>query len=198
MQFLTPQRSRSALTWLFAGLVASASSVACAIPSFRLTAGPVPAGQTLVVSALASDVADLYGYQFTLHFDPTRVRFASVDEGSFLSRGGSTFFDGGTVDASAGTVSFVFDTLIGAVPGVSGDGELARFAFSTLQSGGAAFSLSDVLALDATLAPIDVPATPTLVAAVPEPATGSLLLLGALSVAYARRDRRRAWGRAAA
>ena len=197
MPFLSPRRARNALVWLFAGLAATASSVASAVPLFQLTAGPVPAGQTLVVSALASGVTDLYGYQFTLHFDPTRVRFASVDEGSFLSSGGSTFFDGGTVDAGAGTVSFVFDTLIGAVPGVSGTGELARFAFSTLKSGSAAFSLSDVLALDATVAPIDVQVAPTLIAAVPEPATGTLLLLGALSVAFARRERRRRCGRAA-
>lgn len=193
MQRSRARRSASKMAFwcaLSAAALAPLATPAHAVPTFQITSSAVPSGQTLVVGALASDLADLYGYQITLHFDPTRVRFVSAREGPFLARGGPTFFDGGTADNAAGTVSFVFDTLIGAVPGVSGSGELASFAFATLQSGVAAFSLSDVLALDSTLGEIGVQ-TGSTVAAIPEPSTGGLWVLGAIAVLAARMRRAR-------
>ena len=143
------------------------------------------------VTALAQDLADLYGYQLSLVFDPTRVQFGGVTEGGFLATAGSTFFDGGTLDAAAGRVDLVFDTLVGPGAGANGSGDLATFRFTALQGGPAAFSLDDVLAIDSGLATIAV-GTAALVLAVPEPsigAVGSAGLFALWGVAALRRRR---------
>ena len=162
------------------GALAGAASTAAAAPSFDLAGSGASVGQSLFVTARAEDLIDLFGYQFTLNFDPSRVQFVGIEEGAFLRSGGATFFDGGVADNVAGTVSFVFDTLIGPVSGVSGSGDLARFQFATLRPGIAAFALSDLLAIDSGLVTIDAQ-TRSAALGVPEPSTLAAVLLGLLS-----------------
>lgn len=136
-------------------------------------------GVDIAVAVL--NVTDLYAYQFTLSFDPSVLQLTGVTAGSFMGTGGTTFFDGGVIDNVGGTVSFVFDTLIGAVPGVSGSfGVLARFHFDTVALGVSALNISDELLLNSNgdTLPVQVFGNSVTVAAVvPEPS--SYLLLGA-------------------
>ena len=166
-------------------LAAVASSSASADPVFALAGSGTSVGQSLFVTARAADFIDLYGFQFTLNFDPSLVRFVGIEEGAFLRSGGTTFFDGGSVDNTTGTVSFVFDTLLGPIGGVSGSGDLARFEFTGLAPGLAAFALSDVLAVDSNLSTIDAQARAAAFG-VPEPSTLLAVLLGLMSLAASR------------
>jgi general secretion pathway protein D len=154
-----------------------------AAPVFGLT-GPaaVRAGETLVLNVNASGALDLFALQFSVDFDRSLFRAVSVSEGPFLASGGSTFFDAGTIDNALGTVSFVFDTLLGAGPGVSGSGVLGTLRFEVL--GGAPlgrFGLSDVLALNSSLADLGAQTT-TYAQAVAEPGTLALFGIAALAL----------------
>lgn len=146
-----------------------------AAPVLQMNAVQTDGGVTLTVQV--QDISDLYAFQFTLNYDPALLTARDGGtEGSFLAGGGSTFFGPGEIDSAAGTISYVFNTLIGDVPGVSGSGDLASFSFGVARGGFASFSLSDVLFMDVAFDDIDV-ATSELVTEVPEPA--SLWLAGA-------------------
>ena len=183
---------------LIASRAVGASALALALLS------PVHAAPVLQMSTVNSatgidltvsvdGIADVYAYQFTLNFNPALLTSLAVTEGSFLSAGGATFFDQGTVDNVTGSVSFVFNTLISFVPGVSGDGDLATFSFDVAQAGLANFSLSDVLFLDSNFSDISVE-TRDLVAQVgqvPEPASLWLAGVGLFALFGGRAMKRR-------
>ena len=147
---------------------------------------------TLQVSAL--EVADLYAFQFDVTFDPTLFAASGAAEGAFLASGGTTFFDGGVIDNATGVISFVFTTLIGAVPGVSGSGVLASFDFDAegLANSLGAFQPTNVIALDSSFNLIDVAIEAQNVSR-PESAALSLSL-AALAMLGASVRRRRAAG----
>ena len=120
---------------------------ATGLPLFSLS--QTQSGGVVHVSVTASGASDLFGYQFSLNFDPAVLHATTVSEGPFLATGGATFFDNGTTDNTVGQVSFIFDTLLSAVAGVNGGGvlatiDLSALRFPTLTS----LSLSDVLAVD--------------------------------------------------
>ena len=171
---------RSCESWLAAGALAlglwCVSVVpAMALPVFSLSSSE--AGGLVRVAVSASGMTDLYGYQFSLNFDPAVLHASSVTEGPFLASGGATFFDGGTTDNVGGQVSFVFDTLLSAVSGVTGNGVLAVVSFSALQFHAlTSLSLSDVLAVDSSLNVLPVTAT-GLRLQVPEPSMLALLAI---------------------
>lgn len=139
-----------------------------AAPVLEMSAASSAAGVDITVSA--RDIVDLYAYQFTLNFDPALLTALGGTEGSFLSSGGTTFFDAGAIDNAAGSISFVLGSLIGPIDGVDGSGDLATFSFGIEQAGLASFWFSDVLFLDSTMADIAVDIR-GLVTAVPEPAS---------------------------
>lgn len=170
----------------------AAIAPATAAPTLSVT-GPstVALGSSFTLQVTAADVADLYAYQFDLTFNAAAFQVGGVNEGAFLPTGGSTYFDGGTVDNSTGTVSFTLGTLIGlGVPGVNGSGVLASFSVTSIGStpSVATFGLAGVTLLDSGGADISANTLALNVSAVPEPATWGLLLAGgALVAAVARR-----------
>jgi hypothetical protein len=147
--------------------------------------GPVtnPAvGDTFAVDVDVTGITDLYAFQFDLSFDPTLLSAVSVVEGGFLPSGGATFFIPGSIDSVGGTVAATADTLIGAIPGVTGDGTLAEFEFTALAPGTSALSFANEILLDSSLN--DITANTTFqngsvtigsVSSVPEPNTLVLL-----------------------
>lgn len=164
-------------------LALALSSPVHAAPTVDMTAAQSANGFDLTVHA--RDVAELYGFQFTLSFDTALLDATGITEGSFLTNAGSTFFQPGAIDEQAGIVTYTAGTLIG--PGsVSGTGDLSRFSFDITGTGSARFSLSDVMLLDADLTPIDADVR-SLVAVVPEPSTYLLFALGLVAVLGARR-----------
>ena len=147
-----------------------------------MAAAPQPAlvGSTVTVGVSIADITDLFAWQFNLSFDPAVLQFASASEGPFLAGAGGTYFDGGTVDNVAGTLSFAVDTLIGSVPGASGSGLLGDFVFNVSAAGSSPMAFSNVLFIDSQLLSIGVQSVDGSVVAsvVPEPASAVLMGLG--------------------
>ena len=167
------------LLWALLGRSTQASPILSIQPS-TLTVAP---GQSFALDVDISDVADLYAFQFDLGFDPTVLSGISVSEGAFLPSGGTTFFIAGTIDNVGGTIAFNADSLIGAIPGVTGSGTLATVEFSALGGGSSQVDISNVTLLDLNLDTIaaDTVGGVVNVSAVPEPGTMSLLLIASLA-----------------
>lgn len=152
----------------------------------------VAVGDTFTVNVNIASITDLYGFQFDLSFDPTILAADSSIEGPFLPSGGATFFIPGAIDNIGGAVAFTADTLLTAISGVTGDGNLASFSFDAIGTGTSALTLANVFLVDSSNNPIDVDlnsgsVTVAGVSTVPEPSSALLL---ALVVAIALGKRR--------
>lgn len=176
---------------VFLGVLSAQS--AFAVPVLSITATPDPAvkGSPVVLSVLISGIADLYAFQYTLSFNAAVLQATGVTEGSFLSSRGNTYFDGGSIDNTAGKVSLSFDSLIGPGAGASGNGMLARIAFNVINTGTSTLAFSDVLFLDSALNTITVQADSRVLVAVPEPAALALFCLGLAGLSALRLNGRR-------
>lgn len=183
---------------LFVGVLATPAAFATTL---SIVATPNPAVTTAPVSLniVITDVTDLFGYNFSLAFDPTILQVTSATEGAFLaSTGGNTFYDGGTIDNVAGTISFAFNTLISDVPGVTGSGIIQQYTFSVLKAGSTALTFSDVTFLNSDFGDIAVTAinstllatSPVVTPSIPEPGTYALMALGLAGLGVAARRRK--------
>jgi hypothetical protein len=160
-------------------------------------ATPPGIGTTFTVDVDATGVTDLYAFQMDLTFDPTLLSAVSVTEGPFLPSGGTTFFLPGTIDNVGGSVTATADSLLGPIPGVSGNGTLLQFEFTALTPGTSAVDIANSFLLDSSLNDITANSSfdngSVTIAATPEPrymplCAIILLILGACRV---RRTRRR-------
>ena len=156
---------------------------------------PGPLGQTFTLDIDISGVTDLYSFAFSVNVDPDVLSITSVTEGSFLSGGGETTFLPGTIDGE-GNVFGVSDTLVGPVPGVSGDGTLATITFTTVGGGTTPVDIFSVKLFDSLGNPI-VSGSPgqgsvTVTTSVPEPASWALLGLGLAGLSLLRKRKQRA------
>ena len=166
--------------------LALAAMHANAVPTLTFSAPSVTAGGAVDVDVSIADVVDLSAYQFSIGFDPRMVQGGMVTTGGFLGSAGTTFGDTGILDNANGSLSFVFNALIGMTAGASGSGTLLTIHFETLEAGTSMLTFGDVLFLDSTLGEIAVTAIDSALTIlpvvtppggdVPEPA--SLLLLG--------------------
>ncbi len=190
--------SRS-LSWKFgvaSALVlgAFAAQPALAVPVLSITtpSSNVTVGSALTLTVKITDVLDLSAFEFGLSFNPAVLQAISVTEGPFLGTGGNTFFGAGSINNSTGKISSVFDGLIGAVPGVSGTGNLATLNFNVIGVGLSTLMFSDVLflsSLGADLLPQVQNGSVNAVAVIPEPGPAALLLAGLAGLAAWRRVR---------
>ena len=177
-----------------AGALALGLWCACVLPASALpllSLSATQAGSVMSIAVSATGASDLYAYQFSLNFDPAVLHASSVSEGPFLATAGATFFDGGTTDNTSGQVSFVFDTLLSAVAGATGNGVLAVINFNienfhTLTT----LSLSDVLALDSNLNTLPA-TTQSLRLQIPEPSVLALLAIALFGMTLITRGSRK-------
>lgn len=172
-------------------LGAFCGTAAAADPLVSIVAAPTPAvlGSPLVLDVQIAGALDLYGFQFTLSFDPNLLQATGVTEGSFLADAGPTSFGVGGINNATGTVSFIFDSLLGATPGVSGNGLLASIGFNTMQVGVSGLSFSNALFLDSNLNTLLVQLQNASLQVVPEPSALVLFALGMVGLAGLRLKR---------
>jgi general secretion pathway protein D len=158
-------------------------SVFADIMSVQPSATTLTLGSPLTLDVNITGVTDLYAFQFDIGFNPAVLSAASVAEGSLFSSIG-VFFSPGFIDNTAGTISFIGDSLSGFGPGVSTDGMLATITFNTIGVGSSSIDLANIILLDSSFADIAATASGTTVtvasSAVPEPS--SWLLLGSCLV----------------
>ena len=96
---------------------------------------PIHTGDTFTLDIRAENITDLAGWQFDITFDPAILEAINVSEGNFLKTdGGSTFFQGGTIDNAAGKITGLSAARLSA-QGVSGTGTLLQVRFKA-KSGG--------------------------------------------------------------
>jgi hypothetical protein len=176
------------------GSLASAQPVLSIDPSTQTTS----TGSVVTVDVAISNVSDLYGYQFDLTFNPSVLQAVSSSEAPFLATGGSTFFVPGTNDNLGGTVFATANTLLTAVSGVNGSGELVVFTFDAIGTGTSTLAIQNETLLNSSINVISdltksgfVNVSPPTVAA-PEidPAStmaALTLLMGGLAVMRGRR-----------
>ena len=188
---------------VFVGVLICSAAVPAAgatIISLSPSSGSVAVGDTFSLDVNVSDVDDLFGFQFDLNFDESLFTPLGITEGSFLSQGGSTDFFAG-INNGTGTIEFTLGLLLGAVPGVSGTGTLATFAFAATGPGSAQFSLSELSLLDSQLgelqsgATINTASVDVIASAVPEPASAGGLMLMGIGLAILARRRLAGWQR---
>ena len=165
----------------------SLSSTAYAAPITTVSVLPVTqivnTGQSVSVGVYVTNVTDLYAFQLDISFDPRLLSASAVTEGSLLPGAGTTSFLPGTIDDVAGTIVFNADSLIGAIPGVTGGGVLLTVDFNALNGGVSAINLANVFLLDSTFVNISETnangaVTVQGTAITPEPPSLQLLVLG--------------------
>jgi len=122
------------LTFALAGVgKASTAKIALDPPKVK----DIDPGGTFTVDVTVTDVNNLYGWQFLMHFDPDVVQVDNVTEGPFLGSTGETPFPlPPTIDNDQG---FVIAGSTFQLPfpadGVTGNGVLATIAFSVTGRG---------------------------------------------------------------
>ncbi len=144
-------------------------------------ASTVPLGSPVTLDVNITDVSGLYAYQFDINFNPAVLAATGVAEGVLFSSAGPTFFDPGTIDNAAGTITLIYDSLSGAVPGVGPNGTIATISFNAIGYGTSSVDLANVSLLDSELGDIEATlsgATVTVAdsTTVPDPAPFGLLL----------------------
>ena len=96
---------------------------------------PIHTGDTFTLNIRAENITDLAGWQFDIAFDPTVLEAINVSEGDFLKiDGGSTFFQGGSIDNAAGKITGLSAARLSA-EGVSGTGSLLQVKFKAKSAG---------------------------------------------------------------
>ena len=88
-----------------------------------------------------TNMDDLYSWELNVTYDTAVLTATDVAEGSFLSSGGSTYFNK-TINDAEGWV-YAYCTLQGDVPGVTGNGILATISFSPDAGGESVLDLHD-------------------------------------------------------
>ena len=95
---------------------------------------PIHIDDTFTLDISAKDVFDMAGWQFDIAFDPAILEAISVSEGNFLKTGGTTFFQGGSIDNANGKIGGLSAARL-SPQGVTGTGVILQVRFKA-KSGG--------------------------------------------------------------
>lgn len=158
-------------------------------------------GESFSLNVEISGAVDLFDYQFDLVFDPALLLATGVSDGGFLTSDGGTSLFGGPltlIDNVTGVIT-ALDSLTGPVPpaaGVSGAGTLLVFQFTALGTGAGTIGLTNLVledsagnALDAQLIDGRIQVGGSEPTPVPEPASLTLMTIGAAGSWWRRRKR---------
>ncbi len=181
--------------FLLFAIPASADPTIAVLPQVTLTS----TGQAFIVSISALNITDLGYFQLDVGFDPTLMEAVFVAEDVFLpdwaanlDPPGSTFWDPGTIDNTGGTISFIYEGILGSYPPGSmatGSGSLLLIQFKALSPGTGYVNVLNGQFLDSNLDPITVSLASGEVdiarsSAVPEPSSLLLLACGLMPLAF--------------
>ena len=103
---------------------------------------PIHVGDTFTFDIRAEGVSDLAGWQFDIAFNPTALEAIDVSEGNFLKMGGSTLFQGGTINNTAGKIEGLSAIRL-STQGVSGTGTLLQVTFKAKSDGDTRLTLQN-------------------------------------------------------
>lgn len=112
--------------------------VAPAAPISRLNFDGHLEGSSLTVDVVISNATDLFALNLDIAYEPEFLRFRGVTAGNFLQSGGPTLgqlFPLTAEVSDLGELQNINDSLLGNLPGVSGDGVLAKLMFDVVGSG---------------------------------------------------------------
>lgn|GEM_PF-2132512 len=126
--------------------VVSAQTTTVAVsPSMKF----VENGQGFSVEIVVTPGTSIAGAQFDMSFDPSLLRVESVEEGNLFTQGGaSTYFQRGTINNTAGTVTGVASVILGPNK-VTSPGTLAIVHFTAKNAQGtSSLTLSNVIVGD--------------------------------------------------
>ena len=110
--------------------------------SYTFSKTPIHLGDTFTLNIRAENVTDLAGWQFDIAFDPAALEAISVSEGDFLKMGGTTLFQSGTIDNTAGQIEGLSAIRL-STQGVTGTGSLLQVRFKAKRGGETELSLQD-------------------------------------------------------
>ena len=97
--------------------------------NYTLSKSPINAGDTFTLDFSARNVMDLADWQFDISFNPTVLEVLEIKEGDFMKQnGGSTFFQKGTIDNTAGKIEGLSSAIL-TDTGVNGTGVLLSVTF---------------------------------------------------------------------
>jgi len=144
------------------------ASLALAQTGAKVYPQPVAAdNEMLTIDLMVENVADLYGVEFRLKYDPSVVAIQDANpqqEGLQIEAGNFLPVEQGFVVANAvneadGTISFAM-TLLNPAPPVSGTGPLARLTLNMLQNTPSMLEVEDVKLVSVSLQTIPTEITP--------------------------------------
>ena len=101
----------------------------------QLTTAP---SENFEVDLKVGEVVNLKGYSVTLSYDPAHLCLNKVQEGTFFSSEGETFFYH-KIDDKKGTV-LIDCAILGRNLAVSGEGDLSTLSFTALKAGSSSLS----------------------------------------------------------
>ncbi len=102
--------------------------------NYTFSQTPIHIGDTFTLDIGAEDVFDMAGWQFDIVFDSAILEAISVSEGNFLKTGGTTFFQGGSIDNLGGKITGLSAARL-STQGVTGTGVILQVRFKA-KSGG--------------------------------------------------------------
>lgn len=140
------------------------------LPSLKV----VELGNSFSLDVNVSGLSDFYAFQFDVGFEPGVLAATNISEGSLFSSLG-VFFSPGSIDNTAGTITFVSDSLSGPGPGLDTDGTLATITFNAVGYGASVVSLWNVTLLDSSINTVLATTSGATVNVTPEPATWTLM-----------------------
>ena len=96
---------------------------------------PIHTGDTFTLDIRAENIFDMAGWQFDITFDSAVLEAIDVSESDFLKMdGGTTFFQGGTIDNAAGKIEGISAIRL-STRGVTGTGTLLQVTLKAKSDG---------------------------------------------------------------
>jgi hypothetical protein len=140
------------------GLPGVATAAGTTAVSVSAPTQPIGPGEQFVVSVAVAPSTAIAGMQFDLSFNASLAAVSKVEEGGLLKQGGaSSFFNSGTINNQAGTITRVFGAITSPGKTVSTQGTFATITFTAkTQSGSFPLALANVVVGDINGNPVTV------------------------------------------